>query len=304
MNRRRFVYVVIISFMIIITVAVLRSCQINSKKTNEPENEIKEIPVKAADAKITDLKQTVKLTGNIIGTEVIQIFPSVTGKIKTILVKQGDPVRANQTLFQIDRDVIGMEFRLASVQSPINGYVASIYANRGMSVAPATPLAEIVNQKNVECVVQIMEEDINTIASGSEAEITVNSFPDRIFKGIVYKKSPVLNQISRTQEIRISIENSSLELRHGMFADVEIITKLLRNVLIVPVDSLFYDKDDVLSVFIVRNKKAVKTPVSISVEIGNYAVVESGLSAGDTIITLGHENVNEGDQLLVYKEEF
>ncbi len=273
MKKRKIISILAVIGIIILLLAVFRAFQITGSKEKDEGPLVKKVPVKAVTAKITDLNQ-------------------------------GDAVNAGRVLFRIDRDVIGMQYQLASVESPISGYVASIYANRGMSVSPSVPVAEIVNQQNVECVVQIMEEDINTVTIGAEALIRVNSFPDRVFKGKVYKKSPVLDQLSRTQEVRITIDNESLELRHGMFADVEIITGVFSGVLVVPADSLFEDRDNELSAFIVKEEKAVKVAVRKKDEIGFHAVIESGISEGDVVITLGHENVNDGDELLVYTEDY
>lgn len=301
MNKKKIITTVIIVFLLISSIAVIRAVLSKNKQTDQTE--IKEIPVKAVEIKKQTLNNSIKLTGNIIGKEVVKVFPPVTGKIKSIRVRQGQRVGYKQTLFTIDRDIIGMEYRLATVESPISGFVAQINVDRGMSVAQSTPIAEIVNQSTVECVVQIMEEDINKIKIGTSAEIKVAAYKDRTFKGIVYKKSPVLNQTSRTQEVRIKLNNKNILLRHGMFADVDMITEVFNDVIAVPEDSIFKDKDNQPSVYVIKNNKAVKTVIKTDRTVEGMTIIKEGLTAGDIIVTLGHENVSEGDKLLVYRED-
>lgn len=301
MNKKKLsITILILSIIAIVFVGTFRAC--TKSKNNEQDTIVKEIPVKAMKIEKTNLFKSLKLTGNIIGKEVVKVFPPVTGKIHTIKVRQGQRVGYKQTLFLIDRDIIGMEYKLARVESPISGFVAQITVDRGMSVSQSTPIAEIVNQSTVECVVQIMEEDINKIKIGTLSNIKVSSFPDKTFTGYVYKKSPVLNQTSRTQEVRIRLNNKGILLRHGMFADVNMITNTFKNVIAVPEDAIFLDKNQNQCVFIIRDKSAVKTEIKTAQTVNGMVIITDGLLEGDIIVTLGHENVTDGDKLLIYME--
>lgn len=296
---------VIIAVLIIIAgIGIYRVIEFAAEKM-EPEKteEIeKGVPVKAVAAEKIDILNKLKLSGNIVGIEVVNVFSQVAGKINNILIREGDRVAKGGVLFKIDRDIVGMEYRLAVVESPINGYVGKIMVDRGMTIAPATPLAEIVNMSEVEAVVRLMEEDINKVKTGMEARIKTNTYPDEVFPGVVYKKSAVLDPVSRTQEVRIRIENRSLKLKHGMFADVEIILNKLDSAVVVPEDSVFRAVDGSNVVYKVVNNKAIRQKVVKGVSHDNLIEIVKGVKAGDVIITLGRENIQDGDSLIVYRE--
>jgi multidrug efflux pump subunit AcrA (membrane-fusion protein) len=239
--------ILILVLLVIGGLVVYRTGQFVNKRffndsAAEDSAEKKTIPVKAVAVGTRDLSDVLKMTGNIIGREVVKVFPPVQGKIMQILTREGQAVGYKQVLFTIDRDVVGMEYKPAIVESPITGFVGEILVDRGMTVTMSTPLAQIVNMDTVEGVINLMEEDINRVQLGMQAKIRVSAYPDRVFTGTVYKKSAVLNQASRTQETRIALANPGLVLRHGMFADIEIVTRVRKSALAVPVDAIFEDK--------------------------------------------------------------
>jgi multidrug efflux pump subunit AcrA (membrane-fusion protein) len=298
--KRRILYIV---FALIAGIVVYRLAQFTlSKFSQVEEKEVKKIPVKAVAVKRRDLVTRIELTGDIVGTEVVRVFSQVPGKVHSIRVKEGQRVSKGTVLFKINRDIVGMEYMLALVESPISGYIGEITVDRGMTISPTTPLAQVVSMYTVEAVVHVMEEKINLVQVGMPAIITVEAFPEREFRGRVYKKSAVLDQVSRTQEVRVIIQNTNLALKHGMFANVGIITGRTENAVTVPVDSLFTEGKESF-VFTVVEGRAVKKKVRTGITVENFTEITSGVEENEIVITLGHENVDEGDELLVYRED-
>jgi multidrug efflux pump subunit AcrA (membrane-fusion protein) len=300
--KRRILYVLLILIAGIVVYRLVIFSLSKLSPVNKQER-MRKIPVKAVAAKRMDMVKTIKLTGDIVGTEAVKVFSQVPGKVHAILIKEGQRVSKGSTLFRINRDIVGMEYMLAIVESPIRGYVGEIMVDRGMTIAPTTPLAQVVNMYTVEAIVRIMEEKINLIQVGMTGIVTVEAFPGKKFIGRVYKKSAVLNQLSHTQEVRVMIKNNDLALKHGMFANVSIVTGMEKNTLAVPVDSLFSDKNGNNQVYKIVGNKAVKQGVAMGITVENFTEILSGLSPGDLVITLGHENVANGDELIVYRED-
>ncbi|MBN2402709.1 MAG: efflux RND transporter periplasmic adaptor subunit [Spirochaetes bacterium] len=297
---------IIWGIIIIIAAAALFRIGLFVKQKLFPEVKIEEkhvVPVKAAGARIIDMTESIKLTGDIKGIEVVNVFSQVPGKVQEILIKQGQKVFKNQTIIKINRDIVGMEYMPAIVESPISGYVGNIMVDRGMTVQPSTPLAQVVNMSSVEAVVQIIEEDINRVQTGMSAIIKVEAFPGRTFTGHVYKKSAVLNSVSRTQEAHILISNAGLDLKHGMFADVEIIAGKRTNILAVPVDSVMKDEKDNAFVYTVEDNIAKKRNVVTGLTVKDFTEIKEGLSKNSVVVTLGKENISDGEYLKVYRDD-
>jgi multidrug efflux pump subunit AcrA (membrane-fusion protein) len=269
----------------------------------EQRETVSRVPVRVHTAERTDLRKKLRLTGDVKGSEVVNLFAQVPGKIRDIRVKEGDRVRRGQTVMTINRDIVGMQYMPAIVESPITGYVGAVLVDRGMTVTQTMPLGQVVNMDQVEVIVYIIEEQINQVRLGMDAEIHVQAFPDRVFRGRVTKKSAVVDPVSRTQEVHINLTNKDMALRHGMFATVYIITDVREDVIVIPVDSLMQDKEGNWFVFIAREEKALRKNVTPGLRVENRIEIEEGLSEGERVINLGKENVSEGDNLIIYREE-
>ncbi len=269
----------------------------------EQKETISEVPVRVQTAERTDLRKKLRLTGDVKGSEVVNLFAQVPGKIRNIRVKEGDRVVKGQTVMTINRDIVGMHYMPAIVESPITGYVGSVLVDRGMTVTQTIPLGQVVSMDQVEVIVYIIEEQINQVKLGMEAEIHVQAFPDRVFNGRVTKKSAVVDPVSRTQKVHINLINRDLSLRHGMFATVYIITDVREDVVVIPVDSLMQDREGTWYVYLAVDKKAVRRDVKSGLRVENSIEIREGLKEGDQIINLGKENVSEGDVLIIYREE-
>lgn len=263
----------------------------------------KRIPVRGAFIGRMSLTEKLKLTGDIKGEDAVMVYSQVPGKVEVISVREGQRVVRGQVMFKINRDVVGMEYLPAPVESPITGYVGTIMVDRGASIAPAVPLAQVVNMNSVEAVVHLIEEDMGRIQVGMQAEITVQAHPGRVFRGAVAKKSAVVDTMSRTQEAVIRLPNPGMALRHGMFASVTITVRSRGNVLGVPVDSIMIDEARSPYVFTIVKNRAVKKLVTTGIVTDEYAEIIDGLAEGDSIITQGQENVSDGSALLVYTEK-
>jgi HlyD family secretion protein len=117
----------------------------------------------------------------------------------------------------------------------------------------------------------------------------VESFKDKNFQGHVTKISPlgVEKDNVTTFEVRVSIQNSTGELRANMSANAEIILDEKKNVVLVPEGAVIFDKDKNTSIEIPdpksdngRRKLAVKLGISNGVK----AEVMSGINEGQQVV--------------------
>jgi HlyD family secretion protein len=117
--------------------------------------------------------------------------------------------------------------------SPIDGVVLNKLSAEGEYLLPGTPIYEIGDLKNVICNIYITEDKYGKIFLGQEVILTVDSYPDLEFKGVVSKisdKAEFTPKNIQTKEerattvykITISLENPQLKLKPGMPADVVI----------------------------------------------------------------------------------
>jgi membrane fusion protein (multidrug efflux system) len=258
-------------------------------------------PVAVYKARRGDISELLTFSGEIVPVAEVNIFTTVPGKVKEILVKEGDRVKKGDVLARIDRSEAGITFAPTPVEATIEGIVKSVMAEIGAYSTPQVPLFQIIDMDTVEFVVHIPEQYIYKIRKGLSGEINVVAYPDRKFYGEVTKLSPVVNQISRTQEVRLRIANQNHTLKPGMFGDVRILIRQKLDTVIVPLQAVI-DRDGKNVVFVVNEGKAQEIEPVLGIREGERISIEKGITEGDMVIVIGQQNVNTGDKVNITEE--
>ena len=260
------------------------------------------IPVAVSRAKSGTIADTLVVNGGVISKSEVNIFSNVPGKVKTVLAKEGDLVKKGQLLAQVDRSEAGLTYALAPVESTIDGVVSKAFVEVGASITPATPLFQVIDIDEVEVVTQLPERYVPRIKIGMRAEVSLISYPGRIFRSTVTKLAPVVDPLTRTREARIHMPNDEHTLKPGMFGEVRIIMIEKRGAVIIP-SSAVVDRDDRSLVFLVSDDgKAVELEPSIDIVEGERLSVDSGIKSGDRVVVIGQQNLNGGDTVTVAEE--
>jgi len=90
----------------------------------------------------------------------------------------------------------------------------------------------------------------------------------------------VLDQSSRTADVKILCSNKDNSLKPGMFARISICTQTIPHALCIPITAL--KESDSSSVFIIKNNMAFEKKVTVKDKFDGEVLVE-GLQEGDTI---------------------
>jgi HlyD family secretion protein len=121
----------------------------------------------------------------------------------------------------------------ATVLAPIEGIVQDVFFNPGESVLPGSPLFRIVNLKKMYLTVYMEEPYLGRISVGQSVSISVDSYPNRTFRGRIARISTeaeftptgVQTKEERTTTVyavKIRVDNDRGLLKSGMPADATI----------------------------------------------------------------------------------
>jgi HlyD family secretion protein len=188
------------------------------------------------------------------------------------------------------------DLRNSTIISPIDGLVLSRDVNVGDAVSSilvlgsqATLIMTLGDVSEVYVQGKVDEADIGKVYLNQAARIVVESFKDKKFTGKVTKISPLGKEKDNvtTFEVRVSISNSTGELKANMSANAEIVLEEKKNVLMVPEASLIYDKDRKSSVEIPEPKAdngKKKVPVQLGISNGVKTEITSGLTEKQQVV--------------------
>jgi len=120
------------------------------------------------------------------------------------------------------------------VTSPSSGFITKKFIEAGETAGMMSSLFQVADLSSVELVIYIPETELGKIKLNQQAEISVDTFPEKTFEGKVIYISPeaeftpknIQTQEERTKlvfAVKIKIDNPDFELKDGMPADAVII---------------------------------------------------------------------------------
>ena len=179
--------------------------------------------------------------------------------------------------------------QLIELKTPVSGTIVeqNVAGAEGIKSLDNTPnLFTIANLSEVWAVCDVFENDLGAVHVGDSAEIRLNAFPDRVFKGKVADISRVLDPNTRSAKVRIVLPNPDGALRPGMFAVATFRSRTMTDRIVVPSTAIMrlHDKDWVFE------KIAANRFRKIVVEADGLAPdgmqeIRSGVKAGNVVVT-------------------
>jgi Cu(I)/Ag(I) efflux system membrane fusion protein len=205
----------------------------------------------------------------------------------------------------VDRDVDGVKYEQLEITSPVDGIVGMVYLDEGAEVTPPSPspsmgtqLIRVINMDQVKVVVNVVEEELGKIKKGQEAKIKVDAYPDKTFSGNVSLISPLVNQLTRTASVEITLPNPQHLLKPGMFAQVEISLGEKDDLVLIPAHTILQEGER-KRVFVVTEGKAVSRNVETGISQNGWVEIKSGLSENDSLIVSGQYLVKRDEPVKV-----
>ena len=183
-----------------------------------------------------------------------------------------------------------------TVKSPVTGYITERNALPNMYVEPSTRLYTIADLEKVWVYAQIFQNDVGRIKPGDTAQITVDSYPGRTFSGQIEQILPQVDMTTRTVRVRLLIANPELQLKPGMFVNVDLKTSLGRQ-LVVPASAVFQSGTRQLVFVNHGNGSLEPKEVTLGPRVGDDAVVLKGLQAHQSIVTSANFLIDSESQL-------
>ena len=190
------------------------------------------------------------------------------------------------------------ELRNAVITSPMTGIVSHRHIDPGAYVTDRNALVTIVDMQSVKVKVPISERDIGAIQPGLPAEIRVDAYPRERFTGTVRRISPTIDPANRSGDVEITIENTDLRLKPGMFAKVTLVVQKRENVLLAPRQAVRHEGESA-SVFVVQDGKAYLRQVTTGLENETDVEIMDNLEAGMAVVLAGQHHLKDQSPVIV-----
>jgi len=227
---------------------------------------------------------------------------------------QYEAIQAQVEQAQAALETMKSQKRDATLTAPISGIIGKRYYEAGDMAYASLPVVKIVRMERVKIEFNATEEDLGKLAVGQKVFISVKAFPNQQFEGKVCKISPILDPQTRMAEIQVMVENKQGQLKPGMYGELEVITGVIDNTIVVPRYASLENttlqkvggKDQVVKnfyVFVVDSNRAVKKNLEILYANHRWLAVKSGLELGDLLVVEGQNNLRDGLAVTLIKPQ-
>lgn len=304
-------------------------------------------PVKVYEAKRMSFKDTLPVMGNIKGLKEVELKFETNGILESFNFEEGERVQEGDIIANLnqrdallklkyaeleveknkklyDAGAIGKikldqakleyesaksDFEKTNIYAISDGVLGSRDADVGtyINITSNNNIGTFVDIADVYAEFNIIEKDSPKLKLGQDCEIFVDAYPNRSYEGTVDSISPIVEGRTRTQTVRVELENADFKLKPGMFTRALISTYEKEDALTIPT-SAFKKKDADYFVYVVHKEESAEEDVLESgyvetrkVEIGyltqDAAEIAKGLGEGEFIIVEAFQEFKDKDKV-------
>lgn len=244
----------------------------------------------------SEFTKTVRLYGKVENSASdVSAVTSTAGYVTQVLVEKGDVVAAGDILGYIDASTAGSSYKASPVEAKSAGTITDVSAVLGSYLTAGSTFATITPSPDYYISVQVPEKYVFDIAVGSEARLSSSLDSTlSIDAAVDYIDTRVA---STTNTFTAELEPASIDgLREGMTITVDLITKKLEGVFVIPMDSVTAMSDGTYA-YVIEGGQAKLRKIELGDNNATSYVVLSGLSEGDAVVTEG--TVSDGTSVNV-----
>jgi membrane fusion protein (multidrug efflux system) len=190
------------------------------------------------------------------------------------------------------------QYAYGVITAPVDGVVANVTATVGQVVSPGAALMVVDDIGQVYAVVNVEQKDLGMVKQGQPAEVTVDTYADKVFMGTVDTINPEAGSANRMFRTKVKIDNSSGALKGGMFSKVQLATGGAVQILTIP-QAAIIQKQGIYYVFTVANDKAARHQVEVGAATGDRIEIKSGLQSGDKLAVSNVSQLKDGEVVTI-----
>jgi Cu(I)/Ag(I) efflux system membrane fusion protein len=169
------------------------------------------------------------------------------------------------------------------LRSPIGGTVLERNLLQGSYIEPSDVLYKIADLSTVWLQAKIYENELPHVEVGQPVRVRLQSRPESEIEGRVKFIEPVVQEKTRTINVRVEIANPDDMLKPGMFADLEM-THDMGDGLLVPTSAVMRTGERSIAFRVLSEGKFEPVEVKLGGRFGDRFEILDGLAEGDQVV--------------------
>ena len=214
---------------------------------------------------------------------------------------QADVIAAKARQTVAESELVRVQTMLAytEIKAPFAGIVTSRNVDTGHFIPQgggSGPLVAVMRTDRVRIFLEVPEIEAAKVDIGDPATIRVQALDAAEFTGEVTRTGWALDEENRSLTTEIDLDNAEGQFRPGMYATTIVQLAVRENVLTLPVPAIAR-KEDGTFCFVIRDGKAVRTPIKLGLRVGGEWEIASGLSGDATVALAKADTLKDGQSV-------
>ena len=227
----------------------------------------------------------------------------------TVSQSELDTAEATLKQNQANADAIRATIGKKTIRAPFAGQLGIRLVNLGELLDVGKPIVSLQTLSPVYCDFSLPQQDLAQLRTGLQVKVSSDTYPDQSFAGTVTAINPDLDSTMRSVRLQATLENGEQRLHPGMFVRAVVVLPQEQPVLVVPAtaisrapygDAVYMVESQMTNgvTNLVVQQKFIRTGRAH----GDFVSVESGLKAGDRVVTAGLFKLRNGAGVVVNNE--
>jgi membrane fusion protein (multidrug efflux system) len=200
--------------------------------------------------------------------------------------------------YAVERDELALadarrELGYTEVRAPIAGTVTERMVNLGDHVTVNQPLFRIVDFDSIVARIYVPEHGLVALEKGQPARLSSEALGGLQFKGQIDRISPVVDPETGTLKVTVATPRQE-GLRPGMFVEVELVTAVRDDALLIPKSALVYDNDRIFVFRLGDERRVKRLPLQPALEDARFVLPTNGFEEGDQLVIAGQSGLKDG----------
>ena len=189
----------------------------------------------------------------------------------------------------------------STLYADADGVITAVQAEVGQVVAAGTPVVKLARTAEKEVRVSIPEDQIEVLRQVTDLAVKTWANSNVAISGRLRELSPIADPATRTYTAKISLPRAGPEIRLGMTATVQFAAPALPGIHL-PMTALLNSKEGT-AVWVVESGVVKLVPVQVASATGTDVLIAQGLSAGQSVVTAGVNQLRPGQKVSLLGQE-
>ena len=220
---------------------------------------------------------------------------------KTVSQSELDQAEATLKQAQANADTIRATIEKKTIRAPFGGQLGIRLVNLGEQLDVGKGIVSLQALSPVFADFSLPQQDLSQLQTGLVVRVTSDAYPGEVFTGELAAINPDLNATTRSIQLRAKLANMEQRLRPGMFVRVAVELPGDQEVLAIPSTAILRAPyGDAVYVIETQTTNGVTKLIAQQKFIrtgrahGDFVSVESGLKAGDRVVSAGLFKLHNG----------